>query len=211
MKLTMVMQSYLYEYEGGASNRVDKFHRALAGFAGQTESSSNIELIVISHGCPITKAQYRNFVELHKPKNFRYYEVQRNSQFEGSPRDIGIVNAKGEYIAYLDSDDMLVVDYCEKLIDALNFWNNPKWAYFNDLIRTNTGTSERKIKMEQGRIGTSNLCHKKDLFPDVRWAGLDGYGHDWGFILRLKKFGGEGVRFSKMGYVVCHIPFKMDY
>jgi hypothetical protein len=40
---------------------------------------------------------------------------------------------------------------------------------------------------------------------------LDGYGHDWGFILRLKKFGGEGVRFHKMGYVVCHIPFKMDY
>jgi glycosyltransferase involved in cell wall biosynthesis len=211
MKLTMVMQSYLYEYEGGASNRVEKFHRALAGFAGQTESSNNIELIVVSHGCPITKAQFRNFVELHKPKNFRYFEVERNLEFEGFPRDVGIENAKGEYISYLDSDDMLVADYCEKLIDAINFWNNPKWAYFNDFIRTNTGLSERKVKMQKGSIGTSNLCHRKDLFPDVRWEGLNGYGHDWDFILRLKEFGGVGSRFQKMGYVVCHIPLKMDY
>lgn len=42
--------------------------------------------------------------------------LDKNSGVAGKPRNIGLDNAKGEYIAFIDSDDMVADDYIQKIL-----------------------------------------------------------------------------------------------
>jgi glycosyltransferase involved in cell wall biosynthesis len=50
--------------------------------------------------------------------------------------NIGIVNANGRYIAFLDDDDVIYPDHILSLIDTLNKPNNPAWAYSDVAVAT---------------------------------------------------------------------------
>ena len=53
MKVSVIMPVYLGEYEGCATNREDKFIRAVNSFLQNNLSDS--ELIIVSDDCLITK------------------------------------------------------------------------------------------------------------------------------------------------------------
>lgn len=59
--------------------------------------------------------------------------LDKNSGVAGKPRNIGLDNAKGEYIAFIDSDDMVADNYIDKILEATSqekdiiylSWNYP--------------------------------------------------------------------------------------
>lgn len=69
--------------------------------------TEDIEWIIVDDGT--------NEKELDKLKA-RVIHLKENSGGASKPRNIGIDNAEGEYIAFIDSDDMVAEDYIEEIL-----------------------------------------------------------------------------------------------
>jgi glycosyltransferase involved in cell wall biosynthesis len=210
MILSLVMQSYLGDYSGAASNREDKFLRALAGFHGQSRPSDEIELIIVSHGCDKTIEIASDFIKKWSITNIHLHKAERGTLFEGKPRDIGIENANGAYISYLDTDDMILSNHCDKIIKNIAYWKCD-WMYYNDYIKEPTKIVQRKCLLRLGMVGTSNICHRKETHEKVKWENCDGYNHDWSYIKKLKSLYPNYCKAFPSGYVVCHVAGKIDF
>jgi glycosyltransferase involved in cell wall biosynthesis len=182
--ISVIMPSYLGDYPNAATNREEKLPRAIESFLAQEIG----ELIVVADGCEKT-------AEIARKYPVRLVNIQKQPPFSGTPRNIGILIAKYDYIAYLDNDDMFGANHLKliaKNIDA-------DWLYWDDYVNGKI----RPVWLEFGRIGTSAIAHKKDL--DCEWG--DGYGHDWEFIKQLNKYPPKRIITN---YQVMHIPGVID-
>lgn len=69
------------------------------------QSFDNIEVIVVDD-CSTdgTEKLVQNY--LAKDKRLRYFKMKENSGHDGRPKNFGILKAKGDYIMFLDDDDV---------------------------------------------------------------------------------------------------------
>lgn len=83
-------------------------------------NTPEIEIILIDDGCnEIRFDNYMDFINGY----FKYDNVKIIHQENGGvsvARNKGIELAKGKYIAFIDSDDMVMPDYIEKLLNLIN-------------------------------------------------------------------------------------------
>lgn len=201
MKFSIILQSYLGEYQGAASNREAKLLRAVDSVLAQ--SLQDFELIVVADGCDktfdIISNQYKD------KNNVDCYLIQKQPLWSGYARNFGITKAKGEFIVYLDGDDYFGVDHLKKIADQLE---QNVWVYFNDTLNTPKGLVERACIIKQKfQSGTSNICHRRSI--NVKWSGGQ-YGYDdYSIVQALLKFP-DYKRIETPEYIVCHIPRKLD-
>jgi glycosyltransferase involved in cell wall biosynthesis len=196
MKFSIITPSYLGEYRTAAQDRDKKIVRAVNSVLNQ--SFQDFEMIVVADGCEKT-------VEIMKQvedERINTYLIPKSKLWSGEPRQTGIEAAKGDYIVYLDIDDIFGMDHLKHISEGLNGYD---WVWFND-IRYKKQTKEWydnpcDINIS-GRHGTSNICHKRTV--NAKWDHV-GYAHDHYFILQLK----ENMNFAKIPggeYYVCHLP-----
>ena len=107
-------------------NRVDIIERAIDSVLNQTYD--NFELIIIDDGSSdntetLLKGKYDKLLENEKIKYFK----QENKGVHNA-RNNGLSRAKGNIIAYLDSDNYWLDTYLEKMVSALSD-NNCNTAY----------------------------------------------------------------------------------
>lgn len=76
----------------------------------EPQLTDEIEVILIDDGC--------NEKELDKLKA-NVIHLPTNSGGASKPRNIGLDNAKGEYVAFIDSDDLISEDYIETILPKL--------------------------------------------------------------------------------------------
>ena len=208
------MPSYLGKYDGCASDRERKFFRAVDSFQNQTYE--NKELVIVSDGCATTNKLF----DLHYLKedfNIKLVYTTKKKIFSGKLRHLGIKEASGEIICYLDTDDFFDKNHLKTIADAFENDNTLDWVYYNDYIYK--GDSEKPltkiVELEHGSIGTSSIAHKNNKtwfwgLPKVSWKGCDGYGHDWTFIQRLVAKYPNYKKIVGCGYYICHLPNIWD-
>lgn len=196
MKYSVIMASYLGEYRNCAANRDKKIVRAINSVLSQT--FQDFEIIVVADGCEKTV----EIIKRIEDERVRCFLIPKSRTWSGEPRNTGIDNAKGEFIVYLDTDDLYGENHLQNINNGLNSFD---WVWFDD-IRYMPKTKEWYqnpcdiIKM--GRHGTSNICHKQSL--PYRWDHV-GYAHDYYFIKHLK----QNMNFKKIEggeYYVAHLP-----
>lgn len=103
-KISVVMPSYLENYNGSRSNPIFKFNRAVKSFLSQ--GYSNKELVIVSDGCKLTNDEYEK--NWKRFDNIKLVKISKNSsKWPGTNRQVGIDNATGDWITYLDADDIL--------------------------------------------------------------------------------------------------------
>jgi cellulose synthase/poly-beta-1,6-N-acetylglucosamine synthase-like glycosyltransferase len=133
-KFSVVMQTFLGDYPGSRTNPIQKFHRAVASFLAQTYS--NAELIIVSDGCDLTRDEYMKayksnpkvkFVYVDKEGPNMYDQVNGKKFYRGVPRKMGVSLATGDYITYMDSDDVLLPNFLATILIELNKKPNLKW------------------------------------------------------------------------------------
>lgn len=96
------------------------------------QSYSNIEVILVDDGSTDSSLSIcREYAE--RDERIRVYH--QNNMGVSAARNTGISNARGEYIAFVDSDDLIRQDYIEKLIFDLSENNADISAC--DLLRFN--------------------------------------------------------------------------
>jgi glycosyltransferase involved in cell wall biosynthesis len=180
-------------YANAAQDRDKKILRAIA--SAQQQTFKDFEIIVIADGCQKT-------MDLVKDVDVRSFLIERGKLFGGAPRNKGIEEAKGEWIVYLDVDDIYGHDHLKIINESLNGYD---WVWFND-IRYNP---RKDLWLEnlcdirtRSKHGTSNVCHKKSL--GVTWDAK-GYAHDYFFVQSLLRFP-NNAKITTPEYYVCHIP-----
>lgn len=200
--ISVIMPSYLGDYKGAATNRPDKFRRAVDSFLSQTYKEC--ELIIVGDGCPDTEfmmEMYYNGVD-----NVKFIRENKQELFSGHLRNAGIKEAKYRYITYLDTDDYYLPLHLENITNQIGDCDIPKfnWYIVPDLFNKRGTVKERTPNLQKGCIGTSNIIHKASV--NIKWT--DGYNHDWLFIQDLMTY--DYKRIGGAGYVVCHMPNVTD-
>ena len=100
MKLSIIIPYYeTYEY-------TEKLLNVL-----QPQIGANVEVIVVDDGCNETRLDAFDFIKLiHLDKNYGASHAW----------NVGLSLATGEYIGFIDSDDMIASDYISTLLDAID-------------------------------------------------------------------------------------------
>lgn len=202
------MPSFMGVYPGCASNREGKLRRALKSIRDQ--SFRSFEVWVVADGCERTE----DIVKTEFPE-FNVSVIPKQKLWSGNVRNRGIVNSSGEFIAYVDSDDMIGPDHL-KIIDQWIGEENFDWVFFNDIVFKGTWTKRACTPFVKGKNGTSNIVHKKYMngVDDVVLWHDTGYEHDWNFVQALTKTSEHGLIIHDAAqYYVCHIPggYSLSY
>jgi len=205
---SIIMPVTLAEYKHSAKNRKGKFIRAVKSVLRQT--FDNWELIIISDGC---NEAVKTFSEQgwDKEPRLSIYQLPKQPFWNGVLRNTGIEAAKGDWVIYLDSDDIYLSGYLNAVYQRIQVYQQHDWYIVNE-YRFNKKTQSMDTFIPKlgvlNSIGTCNLIHKRGM--QARWSpqqyGLD----DYVFAKDLKK---ESIRYKQLdltGYFVCHIPKQYD-
>lgn len=205
MKISVIMPSFLGEYEGCASDRENKFVRAVHSFLSNKYEQK--ELIVIGDCCSTTERLLsENFEEQLNNEQIKFYQFSKKQKlFSGELRSKGIELASGDYIIYLDSDDIFGDAHISSVVRQIK---NTDWGYYNDFIWSPSGLQTKHVELVKDSIGTSSIYHRKA--KGIDWKGCNGYGHDYKFIQKLMKWSENFDKIYGTSYIICHIPNLID-
>ena len=93
-------------------NRAEYLGKAIDSVLGQTYQ--DLELIIVDDNKPDSEARKATEAVISKYDDLRIRYIQNSKNMGGAAtRNVGIFEAKGEYIAFLDDDDMYLPDRLE--------------------------------------------------------------------------------------------------
>lgn len=214
--LSIIMPSYMGDYGGrygdAAKDRERKLVRAIDSVFGP-KSIDNFELIVVADGCARTMELVRGMELFQRDGRLRLLSIPKQPLWSEKVRNAGIVNARGQWVAYLDTDDAFTPEHLPTLAHALALLpDEARWAYFDDMVQERGEWQLRLARLDKpGGAGTSNIAHRAGIFWPVisfRWPDM-GYDHDRQMIRHLKGYG-EPRYLGAGGYMVMHIPRQYD-
>lgn len=83
--------------------------------------TNEIEWFIIDDGCNETELNNFIYQDRFKDKwnSIRIWHLLNNSGGASKPRNVGLDFAKGEYITFIDSDDLVSEDYIETILPKL--------------------------------------------------------------------------------------------
>lgn len=123
LKISYIMQSYLGSYETQCSSPKAKLLRAVNSVLNQKHE--NVELVLVSDGCPVTKKIYEIHFKNNPKVKFAYVDKDLNLTlsvkpgerfYRGVPREVGRAIATGNIITYLDTDDYALPTHALTLV-----------------------------------------------------------------------------------------------
>jgi len=169
------------------------------------QSYANIEIIVVDDG---SNEQTKEVLRLLlKEKLITLIEQENLGQ--STARNVGIQNAKGEYIFVLDSDDYLGESFFDKSVQLLISDRNARLvSCYANLVYPDGTVSLYKPKggmikdflINNQALGTS-MFRKKDWLLCGKYDESMRKGfEDWEFFIRLLSLGGNCVVIPKVGY-----------
>lgn len=176
------------------------------------QTLQDIEIIIINDGSTDNSQNIiDNYIKKHptKIKNF----FQQNSG-QASARNFGIKNAKGEFIAFVDSDDYLELDAYEKAytfamqnnfdIVSFNFWEETVDNKYKSSYRKFTDV-EPDIKYVLNETSPCNKIIKTNLFIKNNIKFLDNYIYeDLELIPRLILYTDKARIFRRIFISLCN-------
>ena len=161
-------------------NAAEYLNRCLDSIIGQTYK--NIEIIAVNDGSTDVSPEILND---YGRKDKRIRIINKENSGVSDCRNKGIEAAKGDCIMFVDSDDWLDYDCCEKLIDVKD--RNKAQVVFFSYIREFAVTSKPLLLFEEEKVFDKNDCrelHRMMIGPlnkELKNPGkLDSFSTVWG-------------------------------
>jgi glycosyltransferase involved in cell wall biosynthesis len=112
-----------------------------------SQTASDLEVLVIDDGSDDSTAE---FIHARNHPAVRYFSLPHSGRVS-KLRNFGIENAQGEYIAFLDSDDLWMPNTLDALLTGLQAHQNAGFAYCG--FRTFDGAGNSKIHVYRSGSG----------------------------------------------------------
>jgi glycosyltransferase involved in cell wall biosynthesis len=136
-------------------NRPQKLLAAI--YSARVQDYANTEIVVIDDGSSIETQNSDSYLEAKKlVRNIGGKFVEQENAYLGAARNTGIEESKGEYLVFLDDDDLLLPDAISRLMDAcLNAKSEIAIAIPLHLEEINR--SEHEFSVNPGKLKVSFL------------------------------------------------------
>lgn len=162
-------------------NAASYIEDCLASLVAQTMDDIEV-LLVDDHGSDDSMLRAQRYVEAHPCKKLFRYLATPHNMGPGPARNVGIEEAKGEYVGFVDSDDVVSVDFCEQLYNAAKEHDADLVYCQAELVKPGETTPLRNPVIESGAFEGERrryfLTHYTTLFVSFlyRRALLSEYG-----------------------------------
>lgn len=190
-KVSVVMPTY---------NRGEDIKESIGSVLDQT--FKDFELLVINDG---GSDEVKKIVDSYDSAKIKYFKLDKNSGLSAALNE-GILRAKGEYIAYLDDDDIYYPNHLERLttfIEENNYHDavySNAWRCYGErkdnkfveisrkLYHLRPKEFDRNTLFQNNYISTLNILHKKSCFNVVGLFNEDLIQlMDWEMWMRFSK------------------------
>lgn len=187
-------------------NRGMLCERAIKSILAQTYP--NLEVIVVDDGSK--DDSYSHLEGIFKDNgNVALYQLEKNFGTPAKARNYGILKSSGDYIGFLDDDNVFRPDHVAALVNALernqmvDFVYGDRWMIFeNDPDKNNIGVyhdPDSALLMQRNYIDTSDFLVKREvLFAIGGWDERYKRMLDWNLVARLDKAGYTMIRVPKI-------------
>ena len=143
----------------------------LGSLSAQTIDDIEV-LLVDDHGNDDSMERAREFVEAHpSSKTFRFLSTPHNMG-PGPARNIGIESALGEYIGFIDIDDVVSPDFCERLYTAAKLYDADVAYCQAMLVRTAGTTPMCNPVIENGEFSSDKRHYFLTHYVTMMWTFL---------------------------------------
>lgn len=137
----------------------------------EPQLNDDIEWIIIDDGCN------ENELDSFKAK---VIHLKENSGGASKPRNVGLDNAKGEYIAFIDSDDMVSNDYIQNVMKKLK----------TDIVFISWKSKKHNVVMNnrppKWNCSVWSRIYRKEIIKDIRFDENLKIAEDWKFNKEVK-------------------------
>ena len=140
----------------------------------EPQLTDNVEWIIVDDGC--------NELELDKLKA-KVYHLDRNTGGASIPRNIGLDKASGEYIVFIDSDDLVVSNYIQTILNK----TNETWDYCYMSWKSQHGKTIIENEPPTWNCCVWNCIYKKELIGNERFDAKYKMAEDFDFNKRVRK------------------------
>lgn len=139
----------------------------------EPQLNDEVEWIIVDDGCNEKE------LDLMKAKVFH---LPLNTGNPSIPRNVGLDNATGEYIAFIDSDDYVMPNYIEKIFDKMK--EDFDYCYISWLA---SNGAEIIIKKDPPEWNNSvwKCVYRKSKIGNIRFNPKINYGEDKDFNSKL--------------------------
>ena len=151
----------------------------------EPQLDKDIEWIIIDDGC--------NETELDK-LNAKVIHLEENSGGASKPRNVGLDNAKGDYIVFIDSDDLVSDDYIEIIRAATR--KDFDYCYYS--WKSDNMTIIINDKPPKWNCCVWNCIYKKETIGNTRFREDLVIAEDYVFNQEVRK--GKSRAISKVIY-----------
>ena len=140
----------------------------------EPQLTKEVEWIIVDDGCKEKELDNIKAKVIH---------LDKPSGNASKPRNVGLDNAKGKYIAFIDSDDKVSLDYVETILEE----TKEEWDYC--YISWDWKQGEIIISNEPPEWNTCvwNCVYKEDLIGDTRFDLTKNIGEDEHFNKIVRK------------------------
>ena len=153
----------------------------------ESQLTDEVEWIIVDDGTHDNRLDYFNAKVIH---------LSNNSGNPSIPRNIGLDNAKGEYISFIDSDDDVEPNYVEKILEKIK----EKFDYcYISWIATNGARIIIEKDPPEWNNSVWKCVFRKEMIKDLRFDPIINYGEDKDFNTRLPK--GKTISITEPIYI----------
>ena len=140
----------------------------------EPQLNDDVEWIIVDDGCN----EYR--LDDFKAK---VIHLEENSGCAGIPRNIGLDNAVGEYITFIDADDFVFDNYIEKIFEKIE---NEEFDYCLMSWKSDHFMVDVVNGRPEWNCSVWGIVYKSDLIGDIRFNDIR-VGEDYTFNKNVLK------------------------
>ena len=140
----------------------------------EPQLTNELEWIIIDDGC--------HEIELNR-LDAKVIHCEHNSGGASTPRNVGLLNATGEYIAFIDSDDLVTPNYVPTILDKIN---TEQFDICYVSWKSDIFTVIMNNEPPEWNCSVWSRVYRNDIIGDVRFNPDLIIGEDYSFNEQIK-------------------------